>query len=135
MDACWFDTGANLYWLIELKDFSLANLTTPENIEKKSWDMVKKAVDSLCMFLSSKHGYPHAANLNPCFNAPPPNNTTQFKFITIVHCDASQKADVQLINEKFKSKFKPYAKLFGINNYAVVEYSSAKNIIPNNMVQ
>ncbi len=135
MDACWFDASANLYWLIELKDFSLATLTTPENIENKSWDMVKKAVDSLCMFLSSKHAYLYAANLNPCFNAPPPNNTTQFKFIIIVHCDVSQKADVQLINEKFKSKFKSYAKLFGITHYTVVEHSSAVKIIPNNMVQ
>jgi hypothetical protein len=135
MDACWFDTSANLYWLIELKDFSLATLTTPETIEKKSWDMVKKAVDSLCMFLSSKHGYPHAVHLNPCFNTFPPNDTTQFKFVTIVHCDGSQIADVQLISEKFKSKFKPYAKLFGITYYAVVEHSTAVRLIPNNMVQ
>ncbi len=34
-----------------------------------------------------------------------------------------------------KSKSKPYAKLFGINNYAVVEHSRAVSIIPNNMVQ
>jgi hypothetical protein len=135
MDACWFDTGGNLYWLIELKDFSLATLTTPETIEKKSWDIVKKAVDSLCMFLSSKHSYPYAANLNPCLPVPFPNNTTQFKFVTIIHCDTGQKADVQLINERFKSKFKPYAELFGITNYAVIEHSTAIRIIPNNMIQ
>lgn len=135
MDACWLDTGGNLYWLIELKDFSLATLTTPETIEKKSWDIVKKAVDSLCMFLSSKHTYPYASNLNPCFPVPPPNNTTQFKFVTIIHCDTGQKADVQLIHEKFKIKFKPYAELFGITNYAVIEHSTAIRIIPNNMIQ
>jgi hypothetical protein len=66
MDACWFDAAENLYWLIELKDFSLASLTTPETIEKKSWDIVKKATDSLCMFLSSKHAYSYAVNLDPC---------------------------------------------------------------------
>jgi hypothetical protein len=32
MDACWFDAKENLFWLIELKDFSLASLTTPETI-------------------------------------------------------------------------------------------------------
>ena len=134
MDACWFDAGENLYWLIELKDFSLASLTTPETIEKKSWDIVKKATDSLCMFLSSKHTYSYAANLNPCLPSVP-NGTTQFKFVTVIHCDIAQKADVQLINEKFKNKFRPYAELFGINHYAVIEHSTAMRIIPNNMIQ
>ncbi len=135
MDACWFDAGGNLYWLIELKDFSLASLTTPETIEKKSWDIVKKAVDSLCMFLSSKHAYLYAANLDPCFPVPLPNNTTQFKFITVVHCNTAQASDVQLIHNSFRTKFKPYAELFGITNYAVIEHTRAVQIIPNNMVQ
>lgn len=134
MDACWFDTTENLYWLIELKDFSLASLTTPETIEKKSWDIVKKAIDTFCMFLSSKHTYTYATNIEPCLPSVP-NNTTKFKFITVIHCDAGQKADVQLINEKFKSKFRPYAELFGISHYAVIEHSAAIRNIPNNMIQ
>jgi len=88
MDACWYDDNCNIYWLIELKDFSLASLTTAETIEKRSWDMVKKTVDSLCMFLSSKHDYPYSTNLNSCFSFKP-NDTTQFRFVTIVHCDQS----------------------------------------------
>ena len=121
-------------WKDELKDFSSATLTTPETIEKRSWDIVKKAFDSLCMFLSSIHAYPYSGSLNPCFPIPLPNNITQFKFLTIIHCDPAQIADIQLINEKFKRKFKPYASLFGITNYSVVEHSRAMNIIPNNMI-
>jgi hypothetical protein len=135
MDACWLDTKENLYWLIELKDFSLASLKTAPTIEEKSWKIFKKAVDSLCMFLSSKHAYPYATNLNSCFPTPLPNSETQFKFVTIIHCDIGQKVDVQLINEQFKIKFKPYADLFGITNYSVVEHSAAIRIIPNNMIQ
>lgn len=136
MDACWFDAATNTYWLVELKDFSLASLTTDETIEKKSLDIVKKAVDTLCMFLSSKHGYPYAVDhLNQCFPVPLPNDATQFKFITVIHCDTAQRDTVQLINEKFKNKFKPYAKLFGITHYTIVEHSRAMDIIPNNMVQ
>jgi hypothetical protein len=135
MDACWFEANNNLYWLFELKDYSAASLALPETMEKKSWDMVKKAIDSLCMFLSSKHAYPYALDLNPCFPPPLPTSTTQFKFVTIVHCNEEQKADVQLINEKFKNKFRPYAQLFGITNYSVVEHSAAVRKIPNNIVQ
>ena len=134
MDACWFDAEENLYWLIELKDFSLASLKTPETIEKKSWDIVKKAIDSLCMFLSSKNSYGYAANINPCLPSVP-DNTTQLKFLTIIHCEIGQKADVQLINEKFKNKFRPYAELFGIKHYAVIEHSTAIRIIPKDIIQ
>ena len=134
MDACWYDANGNFYWLIELKDFSLASLTSPDTIEKRSWDMVKKAVDSLCMFLSSKHHYPYATNLNHSFPFVP-NDSTLFKFVTIVHCDQAQKPTIQLLNERFKDKFKPYAALFGISNYAVVEHSAEIRIIPNNMVK
>lgn len=119
-----------------MKDFSLASLTTSETIEKKSWDIVKKCVDSLCMILSGKHAYPYVQNLNPCFlPAPPPDNLTQLNFVTIIHCDTKQKVNIQLINERFKNKFKPYAELLGVTKYAVIEHSAAIRIIPNNMVQ
>jgi hypothetical protein len=134
MDACWYDTTDDVYWLIELKDFSLANLAITQNIESRAWNLVKKAVDSLSMFLNSKHGYAYASNLNTCFPVTP-SLTTQFKFITVVHCDVSQKADIQLLNDAFRQRFKPYAELFGIAHYAVIEHSSAVKHIPNNMVQ
>ena len=82
MDACWYDETANVYWLFELKDYSLLNLSTPETIDKKSWDMTKKAYDSLVMMLSSKHAY--TSDISACLPAIP-NNTTEIKFITIVH--------------------------------------------------
>lgn len=135
MDACWYDSNSNLYWLIELKDFTSATLSSHQNVEDRAWNLLKKAVDSLCMFLSGKHSYPYGiSSLNPCFPATPDAATT-FKFITVVHCNASQAADIQLIHNSFRRKFKPYADLFGITNYAVIEHSAAREIIPNNMVQ
>jgi hypothetical protein len=134
MDACWFDSNSNLYWLFELKDYSVASLASSETIEKKSRDIVKKEIDSLCMFLSGKHTYPYAASLNPCFPSPP-NSGTQFKFVTIIHCNSEQRVDSQLLNEKFKNKFRPCAQLFGITNYSVIEHSAAVRNFPNNIVQ
>lgn len=130
MDACWYDAHANLYWLFELKNYSMASIASAETVEQKAWDMVKKAIDSLMMFLSGKHGYAHSASLNPCFPIVP-NPATQFKFITIVHCEAAQIADVQLINESFRRKFKPYAQLFDIKHYSVLEHRQAMRILPN----
>ena len=134
MDACWYDITNNLYWLIELKDFTAAALDNPQNVEARAWNMLKKAVDSLCMFLSSKHAYPYNAQLNPCLPSEP-NAATEFKFITVVHCNTSQASDVQLIHNSFRRKFKPYADLFGITKYAVLEHSTASRVIPHNIVQ
>ncbi len=133
MDACWYDVDSNVYWLIELKDYSLAAITSPDTIEKKSWDIVKKAIDSFCLFLASKHSYPYAVNLNSCFPFVP-DAATQFNIVTIVHCERAQKADIQLLNEQFRRKFRPYAGLFGITKYSVIEHSTAIRIIPNHMV-
>ena len=134
MDGCWYDVNANVYWLFELKDYSLASLIPIESVEKKAWDITKKSIDSLLMFLSNKHNYPYGVNLDACFPHKP-DNDTQFKLVTVIHCDASQKADVQLINEKFKRRFKPYATLFNVINYSVMEHDVAIRVIPNNMVQ
>lgn len=134
MDAVWYDETANIYWLFELKDYSKATLTTAETIEDKSWDMAKKAIDSLAMMLSSKHLYPYSSNISSCLPVVP-NPTTEMKFITIVHCDTQQKTDIQLIHEKFRYKFKPYAELFGIKHYGVIEHTKAITSIPHNIVR
>ena len=136
MDVCWLDTKNNTYWLIELKDFSSADISSSVTIKERVEEIFKKAVDSLCLFLSSKHNYRFSVdNINPCFHYLPPNESTQFKFITIIHITKSQRANVSLLNEQFRNKFYPYAKLFGIEQYSVVEHSSAMRIIPNNIVR
>ncbi|AYL93915.1 hypothetical protein [Mucilaginibacter celer] len=132
MDACWYEQNSNTYWLFELKDFSSAALDK-KSIEERSWDIAKKAYDSLCFFLSSKNQYPFAVDIDPCLPYVPDVNT-EFKFVTIIHCDSSQRAGVQLINEKFRNKFKPYAELFNISYYAVVEHSRAIRMIPHGIV-
>lgn len=129
MDACWYETAQNRYWLIELKDYSLGVLTEDKTIEAKSWELVKKAIDSFCMFLSIKHQYPYAPALDPCVPIAPRPDTV-FQLLTIIRCTASQKPHIQLLHEKFRAKFKPYAELFGIQYYAVVEYSKAVEKLP-----
>jgi len=63
-----------------------------------------------------------------------PDDHTKFNVVTIVHSDRAQKPDIQLLNEQFRRKFKPYEVLFGITSYSVVEHSAASRCIPNNMV-
>lgn len=134
MDACWHDQAGNIYWIIELKDFSLASLSTSPNVEDRAQNIFKKAVASLSMFLSSIHGYSYGSKLNACFPVPPPDKTTKLNFVAIVHCNNAQIPDVQLIHNSFRNKFKPYAELFDISNYAVIEHAQAIRTIPYRLV-
>jgi hypothetical protein len=129
MDACWVDKNTNTLWVIELKDFSLATgLNKAATIEEKTWELVKKAVDSLVMLLSIRHQYPYGVqDFAPCLpNGISSEHMQTYKLITIIKCSSSQEADVQLINNSFKSKFKAYAQLFGINSYTVLSHASAQ---------
>lgn len=129
MDACWYDAENDEYWLIELKDYT--TVVMPISIEDKSWDIARKAIDTVCMFLSSKHNYPFAIqHLNPCFSGVIPLDTTKFRLVTIVHCNYSQKDEISLLNDSFRNKFKPYAELFGIQYYGVTEHTKARRYIP-----
>ena len=134
MDACWFDEANNLCWLIELKDFTKADLSNEDNIAKRSWDIAKKAYDTICMFLSIKHSYEYGTTqLDQClpFSI---NAETKFKVVTIVHAATAQKAEVQLLHEQFRIKFKPYALLFDIGHYGIIEHSKAIANIPYGIV-
>jgi hypothetical protein len=134
MDACWHNAGDNIYWLIELKDYT-ADLTAGNSIESRVWNILKKAVDSISMFLSVKHQYAYGqTDLQPCMPVAP-DAATNFSVFTVVHCPEANKADIQLLHNSFRSKFMPYAKLFGITSYGVLEHTQAMRVVPNNIVQ
>lgn len=134
MDACWHSAADNVYWLIELKDFT-ADLTSGSSIEARVWDIVKKAVDSLLLFLSAKHAYLYGeTDLLPCMPIAP-DGATRFCLFTVVHCPIAKRADIQLLHNSFRTKFMPYAKLFGIANYGVLEHTQAMRVVPYNIVK
>lgn len=40
MDACWYDQASDILYIIELKDWSVANLTDSTFSDKRIWDLV-----------------------------------------------------------------------------------------------
>lgn len=124
MDVCWYEAATDIYWLIELKDYRLANLKDAEGVKGRAWDIAKKAVDTLNMFLSCQHNYPLGVGLLACMSYAPVAGT-KLNVITIVQCDNSQNADIQLLSDAFKIRFKAYAQLFNINLYSVMSYVQA----------
>lgn len=134
MDVCWYNEADNTYWLIELKDYT-TDFIQGISVETRVLNILKKAIDTLSMFLSVKHQYAYGIlGLQPCMPVIP-DATTNFCLFTIVHCPTSNKPDIQLLNNLFRSRFKPYADLFGIKRYGVVEHTQAQRIISNNIIQ
>jgi len=132
MDACWYDQFNNEYWFLELKDFS--NVQDHLNNNARINDIVKKSVDSLAMFLSNKHNYPFGSqNFSQCFHSGV-NDHTLTRIYTIIHCLPESRSSIQILNDKFRNRFTPYAKLFGIIHYGIIEHSQAMRIIPRDIV-
>lgn len=52
VDACWQPESRELFYLIELKDYSTGNALTKKNVESRIDEIVKKSVNSLQMTLS-----------------------------------------------------------------------------------
>ncbi len=128
MDICWYEVNECKYWLIELKDYTDTNTEIEANLKLRVMNLLKKAVDSLSIFLASKHNYFYAEEINKCLPFTPEADT-EFKFLTIIHCKESQKTDVQLMHNLFRDMFKPYAVLFGIKEYGIIEHESAQKKI------
>ena len=131
MDACWYETSSDVYWLIELKDYRSANLKDAKGIESRAWDIVKKAVDTLNMFLACRHNYSLSPGFAACMNRAPAG-ATKLKVVSIIQCDHGQRADVQLLRDAFRSRFKAYALLFDIDTYTVVRHDQAVRLLPYN---
>lgn len=125
MDVCWHDISNKMFWAIELKDFSGADLTQPEKHEKRVFDILKKAVDSLQMILAFKFKTPYAdKSLSLCF----PNfplNPSEIKLVIIINCSEAQASTIQHLNDAFKSRFFPYAKIWGIKHYFIITKDQA----------
>ena len=119
MDACWYDESKDILYLIELKDWSIANLSNSEYSDKRIRDLVKKSVDSVSMIMSILLQKPYSTSIQTCipFSI---SSETKIKLLSIVNCNDADKVFVANVNTEYKSRFNAYAKLFDINTFVVL---------------
>ena len=125
MDAGWFDVANKTLYLIELKDFTLANIKDRANAETRVWDMVKKSIDSCAMLVSILINSTPANVIQPCLPIVF-DKSYQIRLLHIVKSEQHQKADIQFLNDSFKIKFKAYKELFGVSSSMILTYEQAK---------
>jgi hypothetical protein len=127
MDVCWYDESKDILYLIELKDWSIANLSNSEYSDKRIWDLVKKSVDSVSMIISILLQKPYSTSIQDClpFSI---SRETKIKLLSIVHCNDADKVFIATVNTEYKSRFNAYAKLFDVNTFVVLTKDRATQL-------
>jgi hypothetical protein len=125
MDACWYDNSTDTLYIIELKDWSIAILTDTDYSNKRIWDLVKKSVDSICMFMSILLEKPHSIFIQAC-SPFVISGATKIILLSIVNCKSSDTGYISFINTEYKSRFGSYAKLFEVKSFLVLTKDKAK---------
>jgi hypothetical protein len=128
MDAGWFDEKENTLYLIELKDFTKANLSEKESRTSRVWDLVKKSVDSCVMIRSAILGYNAGNEISKCL---PINLSVNYKLkvFHILNIEEAQASYIGFINDDFRNKFKAYNDFFNVQGCAVITLKSAKKFL------
>jgi hypothetical protein len=126
MDAGWIDTNNSRVLLVELKDFSSPGSISGK-INERIFNLTKKSIDVLQIMLCVQNQGALAADFETCLPAPIANY--ELEFYAVIHAP-NQEADIQLIHDKFRTIFTPYAKIWGVSKYAVMEKQQAVRIFP-----
>lgn len=127
MDACWLDVDNDICYLIELKDYTAANLS--DNVDKRIYNLWKKSVDSLQMINSALQKTSKGVTLANEIGFEMKSHYI-YKYMSIIKINPEQKTYLSFMKDKYKSLFKSYATLFGISNYSLISYDAALELFP-----
>lgn len=139
MDVCWYDQENDELYIIELKNWEnnqLIEETDPSYSQEQIAEMkrgisayrvrnlLKKSVDTACMFISILLGKDYGNNIQLCspFTI---TTSTKIKFLSIINWTDFDSTYISNINTQYKSKFNSYAKLFGIKTFLVLTKEKA----------
>lgn len=128
MDACWCTTesGGNVIYAIELKDYSAVNALESGNVESRKNDIVKKCVDSLQMLLAARYQTEFGKKLEAEHGHDMHTLPIQWKLITIVNIPADKALMMQTLKDKCIELLKPYQRVWENVSVHVLTYEQAK---------
>lgn len=142
MDLCWYHQAEDILYLIELKNWgdntlieeNDSSITKEEIIKIKKGisdarinNLFKKSLDSLSMFMSLLLKKPYATNIQNCIPFEI-NQETSIKLLSIINWKSTDVTYISNINAEYKSRLRPYAKLYNINTYMVLTKEQASKI-------
>ncbi len=115
MDACYVSSlndGSKLFYAIELKDYTEMGSLSGENVSKRVWDIAKKTVDTLQMFLSAKYQQCFGMELESAKNIDLHSDISKAVFVTIVNVKPENVMMLQTLKDKCLNKLAAYSKVW-----------------------
>ena len=129
MDAsylCQGPDGQRIFYAIELKDFSEAESLADDNMSKRIWDIVKKSVDTLQMFMSAKYQQSFGLALEKEKNVDLHAGVSKAVFVTIVNTKQENTLMVQTLKDKCLNKLKAYSKVWDNVSFTLMTKEQAR---------
>lgn len=129
MDACYIETqddGSKTFYAIELKDFTETNSLAEDNMGKRIWDIVKKNVDTLQMFLSARYQHHFGIHLEESKSVDLHTDMAKAIFITIVNVKQENALLLQTLKDKCLSKLSAYSKVWDEVSFTLMTGEQAK---------
>jgi len=129
MDACYLCQGPNgqrIFYAIELKDFSETESLAADNMSKRIWDIVKKSVDTLQMFMSAKYQQSFGVALENEKGVDLHVGISKAVFVTIINTGLENTMMVQALKDKCLGKLKAYSKVWDDVSFTLMTKEQAQ---------
>ncbi|MBO5628275.1 MAG: hypothetical protein J5965_04265 [Aeriscardovia sp.] len=130
MDACYLEIrqdGSKVFYAIELKDFTEAESLTEDTMSKRIWNIVKKNVDTLQMFLSARYQHSFGKALEREKNIDLHTDLSKVFFLTIVNVKPENAQMVQTLKDKCLGKLCAYSKVWDSISFTLMTKEQAQN--------
>lgn len=129
MDACWVkDMGTSNaeFYAVELKDYSAGNLE--ETSSDRVWDIVKKVVDTIQMFMSAHYQNGFGKQLESDKAVDLHNCIKKAVFLTIVNFKEEDASLFQVMKDECLSRLKGYSSVWdGIEIHVLSKAAAQKH--------
>lgn len=129
MDACWVkDLGAPtaMFYAIELKDYSAADLK--ETSTDRVWDIVKKVVDTIQMFMSARYQNGFGKQLEAEKSVDLHNGIQKAVFLTIVNFKVEDAQLFQTMRDECLLRLKGYSSVWDGIEIQVLPVATAQKL-------
>lgn len=126
VDACWQPESKELFYLIELKDYSAENALRKENTVSRIDEIVKKSVDSIQMALSMIFQTQYGSLLEDESGVDLHSQHQQLFLIFVIRENPENILMLSSLKDVCQRRFMPYVRLWGSIKYNILTYSQAK---------
>lgn len=131
MDACWLDADNNVFYAIELKDYTESQEPDEHTIEHRKYNLLKKVVDTIQMVMSAKYQTEFGKKLETCKSIDMHTAELTYCFLIIVREKNENMLMFQALKDICKNMVEPYLTVWGNAKFSMMTYDVAKTRFSN----